>query len=138
MKRYLTFTVLALSWLAPAVTVHAEGGWPGPIHLPGRVTIGGNLYVNTHTQAAQAGPWYLYWPLEAHFNVPAPTGYPYWPSPMALPGMGGAAGMGGPAPVGPALTPTPIPAAPTPAEPPLSPSAFQPARYSVPTYWYGR
>src|SRR5207302_9663105 len=28
-------------------------------------------------------PWYSYWPLEAHFQVPAPTGYPYWPSPMA-------------------------------------------------------
>jgi hypothetical protein len=33
----------------------------------------------------QLGPWYLYWPLEAHFQTPAPTGYPYWPSPMALP-----------------------------------------------------
>jgi hypothetical protein len=28
------------------------------------------------------GPWYSYWPLEAHFQVPAPTGYQYWPSPM--------------------------------------------------------
>jgi len=28
-------------------------------------------------------PWYTYWPLEAHFQTPAPTGYPYWPSPMA-------------------------------------------------------
>jgi hypothetical protein len=38
------------------------------------------------------GPWYLYWPMEAHFQAPAPTGYPYWPGPMAasgLPGYGG-------------------------------------------------
>ena len=28
------------------------------------------------------GPWYTYWPLEAHFQTPAPTGYPYWPSPL--------------------------------------------------------
>jgi hypothetical protein len=34
---------------------------------------------------AQLGPWYLYWPLEAHFTAPAPTGYPYWPSPLGLP-----------------------------------------------------
>jgi len=33
----------------------------------------------------QLGPWYLYWPLEAHFQTPAPTGYPYWPSAMSLP-----------------------------------------------------
>jgi hypothetical protein len=30
------------------------------------------------------GPWYLYWPYEAHFNAPAPVpgggGYPYWPT----------------------------------------------------------
>ena len=33
------------------------------------------------------GPWYSYWPLEAHFQTPAPTGYPYWPSPMGMGGM---------------------------------------------------
>src|SRR5262249_27787555 len=27
-------------------------------------------------------PWYTYWPLEAQFQTPAPTGFPYWPSPM--------------------------------------------------------
>ena len=31
------------------------------------------------------GPWYLYWPYEAHFNAPAPVpgsggGFPYWPT----------------------------------------------------------
>src|SRR5437868_6332776 len=34
---------------------------------------------------AQLGPWYNYWPLEAHFITPAPTGYPYWPQPQSLP-----------------------------------------------------
>jgi hypothetical protein len=37
---------------------------------------------------AQAGPWYLYWPMEAHFNTPAPTGYPYWPGPQTMPQSG--------------------------------------------------
>ncbi len=32
----------------------------------------------------QLGPWYHYWPLEAHFVTPATTGYPYWPPPQAL------------------------------------------------------
>src|SRR5437588_11366 len=36
----------------------------------------------------QAGPWYSYWPYEAHFINPAPTGYPYWPAPQTLPGAG--------------------------------------------------
>jgi hypothetical protein len=40
------------------------------------------------------GPWYLYWPLEAHFNAPAMPQYPYWPSPM---GMAAGAPIGGPA-----------------------------------------
>ncbi len=43
---------------------------------------------------AQAGPWYLYWPMEAHFNAPAPTGYPYWPSGMTLPDGGTTTSLG--------------------------------------------
>jgi hypothetical protein len=31
------------------------------------------------------GPWYLYYPLEAYFQVPASPQYPYWPAPMTLP-----------------------------------------------------
>lgn len=46
-------------------------------------------------QFGQLGPWYLYWPMEAHFQTPAPTGYPFWPAPMTLPGaVGGAPGPG--------------------------------------------
>lgn len=32
------------------------------------------------------GPWYLYFPYEAHFAVPAHPQYPYWPSPQTLGG----------------------------------------------------
>jgi hypothetical protein len=47
---------------------------------------------------SQLGPWYLYWPMSAHFVAPAPTGYPYWPSAQGLPGMafGGPQGPGAP------------------------------------------
>lgn len=60
------------------------------------------------------GPWYNYWPLEAHFQVPAMPEYPYWGAPQTMPvvppapygarpaiggpqganGLGGAAGSG--------------------------------------------
>ena len=33
--------------------------------------------------AAPLAPWYLYWPMNAHFQVPAPMAYPYWPAPQA-------------------------------------------------------
>jgi hypothetical protein len=32
-----------------------------------------------------AGPWYLYWPYQAHFQVPAPGVNPYFPPAMTLP-----------------------------------------------------
>ena len=59
-------------------------------------------------------PWYSYWPLEAHFQVPAPTGYPFWPSPMS-PMMNGPAAYG------------------------YTPGAIQQTGYSgpAPSYWYG-
>ena len=61
----------------------------------------------------QLGPWYNYWPLEAHFITPAPTGYPYWPSPQTPPpGMFGAS-------------------SPSPYD--VSPAAYCP---QAPYYWY--
>jgi hypothetical protein len=53
------------------------------------------------------GPWYTYWPLEAHFQTPAPTGYPYWPSPMVS--SLGQQGAG----------------------------AYQQVGFQAPSYWYG-
>jgi hypothetical protein len=39
-------------------------------------------------------PWYGYWPYPAHFQTPAPTGYPYWPAPMTYSGYGAAPTVG--------------------------------------------
>ena len=58
---------------------------------------------------APLAPWYLYYPLEAQFQTPAPMTYPFWPSPM---------------------TP-PQPAAPA----TLQRTGYYP---SAPAYWYGR
>src|SRR5262249_37442570 len=60
------------------------------------------------------GPCSSYWPLEAHFQVPAPTGYPYWPAPMdssVIPQQPQAFNH---APSGPALYPPPRTQAPAP------------------------
>ena len=81
----------------------------------------------------QAGPWYLYWPLEAHFVAPAPTGYPYWPGPMGLP----PGSFGGPAyPPGVAVAPAPgyapPPAAVVPAPAPTAPAPTAPAPVLAP------
>ncbi len=48
--------------------------------------------------------------MEAHFQTPAPTGYPYWPAPMTLPPN---AGVGGPAPAN------------------FMPASFQPSGYGA-------
>src|SRR5262245_34166400 len=36
-------------------------------------------------QPPPLGPWYNYWPLEAHFQVPAMPEYPYFSAPQTLP-----------------------------------------------------
>jgi hypothetical protein len=65
---------------------------------------------------SQLGPWYEYWPMEAHFQTPAPTGYPYWPAPLTLPPN---AGVGAPAPGN------------------FMPASLQPSGYGAPppSYW---
>ena len=156
MKRIFGMALLALPLLA--ASARAEG-WPF------NVQAGGSFYLKGGPGAAspQAGPWYLYWPLEAHFVAPAPTGYPYWPSPQGLPGMsfGGPScpppALGVPPPVVavPPIATVPAPTTPTrPARPPattpttpqvplppyLQPTSYYPAAYTTqpPSYWYDR
>ncbi len=158
MKRIFGVALLALPLLG------------GSAHATGRffnLQAGGSLYIKGGPGQAspQAGPWYLYWPLEAHFVAPAPTGYPYWPPPQRLPAIS----IGSPAcpppyvaapPVAavPPIMTAPIPAqtapqaAPLPAPqtaPPASPQLqlppyLQPTSYyptysgQPPSYWYDR
>lgn len=77
----------------------------------------------------QLGPWYLYYPYEAHFQMPAPVGpFPNWQAGAAMPG-------GAPSYASPAETPwqPPMP------QPMVQPTSFvQPAGYQQPpSYWYG-
>ena len=62
----------------------------GPVHAegccgPGYFNCGVKFYWHWGSHKAVVGPWYNYWPLEAHFQVPAHPQYPYWPAPQTLP-----------------------------------------------------
>jgi hypothetical protein len=169
MKKLLFCCPLALALLAVPSSARASGLLNGPWKLGitnqttfsfgcQSYTVGGGLNFFGYPGCpggpgggggggAGAGPWYQYWPMEAHFQTPAPVGFPYGPSPMGLPGMGGYGGGGydgGHAGYGagasgghdaPAATqettrrPAPRPQAP-----------FQPVGYyyQAPSYWYGR
>lgn len=66
--------------LAMAGQASANGFGPGQIDIRFKLDV---RWFNP-ARAGQAGPWYLYWPLEAHFITPAHPQYPYWPSPQTL------------------------------------------------------
>jgi hypothetical protein len=111
------------------------------------------------------GPWYNYWPLEAHFQVPAMPEYPYYSPPQTLPqpfmqggygggGMahmpyGGGHAMGAPYHPGMASYAARVPYPPQSATPPSAPAApantaraTYPAQgtypgYGYPAYGYG-
>jgi hypothetical protein len=123
MKKLIVAGLLALPLLALPSQARATG-CPGACW---HVNSGVNFNFSVSSGGPQAGPWYQYWPLEAHFVPPAPTCYPFWPSAMTLP-------------PGPGAAPPAPPQMPTVPATPLRPTAFQPVGYTyeVPSYWYGR
>jgi hypothetical protein len=94
MKHLLRASVLGLPLLMVPTEAHAwgKGGYA-------RKTDLGNKCVISFGSMPQAGPWYLYWPYEAHFNVSAPgfgTGCAPCGSNWAwMGGYGGMMGMDG-------------------------------------------
>ncbi len=136
MSKYLK-TKCWLCWaglglLTAAGDVRADG-------IPAQVNAGFHFNYNSAGCCATLGPWYSYFPYEAHFQMPAPVGlYPQWPAQFPPP-------MNQPA--------QPAPGSPIPGTPPLrtappNPISFQqPALqpvgyygygYWAPGYWYGR
>jgi hypothetical protein len=112
--------------------------------FPFRIEAGANAYLRVYggpcqTWGCQLGPWYQYFPYEAHFQSAAPIGFPYWPSPQTLPPT---------APAGafhyqPAPPPQPAPTAAPPQQ--LQPTGYQPPFFQqvgyynrAPSYWYER
>ena len=117
MKKLLLAALVAVPLFASSAKAQCCGS--GCCFQPFKVNVGLSFSVtpcNSGGAASQLGPWYQYWPMEAHFQTPAPTGYPFWPAPMTLPPNGG---VGGPAPAN------------------FMPASLQPAGYgaSPPYYW---
>jgi hypothetical protein len=82
MKKLFIAAVLVLPIVA--MPARADGcilPFRGNASLTFQWNISGGAGAGSHYY--QLGPWYHYWPLEAHFVTPAPTGYPYWPPPQA-------------------------------------------------------
>jgi hypothetical protein len=131
MKKILAALIVSVAFPAAACHAHDNGlsfGTSGTISYGFRIKVSGCLHWNPCGCSGSsccgsggggygygAAPWYSYWPLEAHFQVPAPTGYPYWPSPMA-PAYNNA-----------------------PSQAPMPPAAHQQIGYygPAPSYWYG-
>lgn len=111
---------------------------------PAQVDLGFHCNFSHGGVRATLGPWYAYFPYDAHFQMPAPVGpYPNWPMPF---------------PPQPVMVPAPFPPPPTLLPPPPNPAPrsaptnqplIQPVGYypygygygygyQVPTYWYGR
>ncbi len=85
---------------------------------------------------AQVGPWYQYFPYEAHFQSAAPIAYPYWPT-QTLPPQDAAAYQ---------YQPAQYPFAVPPQAGQMRQASYQspfvqPVGYyynQAPSYWYGR
>ena len=74
-----------------------------------------------------AGPWYTYYPYQAHFQTPAPTGYPYWPGPQTSgpsPMFGGNYYQNPNMNMNQGFSNYPV-------------APVQPCSYQAPSYWYG-
>ena len=106
MRKLFGAALLALSLLPGAASAHGFSGcggclcwnWP-QFKIHAKCNFCFNISSCCPGGGAQLGPWYNYWPLEAHFQTPAFPNYPYWPSPQTLPGDAAAlAGAGSPAP----------------------------------------
>ena len=129
MKKFLAACLLAL----PLAAVPSKA-WAGECYLgPIRIDAGFNYHVNVMCNGQQmcgsghcydcdkCGPWYLYWPYEAHLQAQAPMHFPYWPSAQSAPS----------GPVRPASASA------------AAGSGYQTVAYyyyprTTPNYWYGR
>lgn len=132
MKKCFGVALLAV----PLLALPARAGDPFAPQLPYKIETGANIYFRVLSRengwGCQLGPWYNYWPLEAHFQTPAVPCFPYWPAPQTLPS--GASTVTPPGP--PAVLPT------LPAHPPAGadgkPVIFRPVAYRpYGTYGYG-
>jgi hypothetical protein len=139
MSKYIWACLLALPILALSGRAYADYKIDCGCSPRFNVNSNGSQYGNGGSGGCfQAGPWYTYWPYEAHFQIPSPLGYPFWPGPAPAPG--------------PQFLPAPPPPSPPGPPAPPKPTGFQPVGYDypgfppagscyygpAPSYWYGR
>ena len=120
----------------PLLAVGARADDPFAPSLPFRVECGANAYFRVLSRengwGCCLGPWYNYWPMEAHFQTPALPCYPFWPLPQGVVPGGLNTYVPPPycppgAPAVPPAVPTPAPAAEAaPKAPPSTPTLFRP------------
>jgi hypothetical protein len=77
MRKYLTLAALALVLVLPTA-VWAHGG----VNFDRKVA---DEYGFRKRLRPRAAPWFMYWPYEAYFTYPAPTGVAFPPSAMVPP-----------------------------------------------------
>jgi hypothetical protein len=134
MKRAMWAALLALPFAAPGVQAQSlHDSLVPPMQLNGGLTLNFNFFGGGGR--TQLGPWYQYWPYEAHFQNPPPLGPGLaGPSFMTLPPS-----MGQPQNQWTPPSPTPVPSKTSAA--PQRPSFQQVGYFSIgqaPTYWYSR
>jgi hypothetical protein len=121
MKTFVRACLLALPLLAASTASRAQA-WGLPVQFDAGINAHCNSYWGGANMGPTAGPWYSYFPYQAHFQTPAPIGgWPYWPTSAA------------------AARPAP-PSLPTTGSMYRGPVGAQPASYQgmAPSYWFGR
>ncbi len=128
MKRLVWLALVGLPLLALPTRASADGA---PLQLPFcppfKVDAGIKAYINLTYPGPRPylPPWYTYFPYDAYFTVPSPTGFqfPNWPAPQASSAYA------------PQYPPPAFAAPPT-----APPSGVRPVGYyyQAPSYWYGR
>jgi hypothetical protein len=140
MKRLFGLALLVLPVVAGTSRAELMILWNG---CPYKIEAGASAYFRCVTKPtgpgggpAGRGPWYCYWPLEAHFQTPGHPEFPYYPAPQGLPAK-------------PELKPAPKEDSQAPADgPSLKPAGYRqtaPISYTqpyrtggAPSYWYDR
>jgi hypothetical protein len=93
MKKLLATCLLALPLAALPTKAWAGNCCVGPFNVDAGFNYHLNVIYNGHQLGGSscywdcntAGPWYLYWPYDAHFQVQAPMPFPYWPTAQSAP-----------------------------------------------------
>lgn len=73
MKKLFVLLLAAGGLLLATSTASADGALPNPVNVPSHPSRPfAKFFFKQPLPAFQAAPWYLYWPYNSHFMMPAP------------------------------------------------------------------